>query len=346
MYKFLGIQSRKDAADEYQPKGEYLSPSQYETKYGKVIDDKFKGYLPIGDYMLNDEAKFRNSKIWPPIQAELDGKYQPKSDYTLNSTFNAYKTSAANTYALTSDLNAYKDTVGKTYQLKGDYALNSDLNAYKDTVGKTYQLKGDYALNSDLNAYKDTVGKTYQLKGDYALNSDLNAYKDTVGKTYQPKGDYVTLSQFNSYTKDADTKFNNLIRFAGTTEEFIRDFNQLKNGLKPAFEEIEGRAKRDYLTKEEYYKMLNELKPAFEEIEGRAKRDYLTKEEYYKMLNELKPAFQEIEGRARRDYLTKEEFEAFKVKLMKNVPSINEAFTPVTNLSPPSYLRHKNYMHY
>ena len=272
MYKFLGIQSRKDAADEYQPKGEYLSPSQYETKYGKVIDDKFKGYLPIGDYMLNDEAKFRNSKIWPPIQAELDGKYQPKSDYTLNSTFNAYKTSAANTYALT----------------------------------------------SDLNAYKDTVGKTYQLKGDYALNSDLNAYKDTVGKTYQPKGDYVTLSQFNSYTKDADTKFNNLIRFAGTTEEFIRDFNQLKNGLKPAFEEIE----------------------------GRAKRDYLTKEEYYKMLNELKPAFQEIEGRARRDYLTKEEFEAFKVKLMKNVPSINEAFTPVTNLSPPSYLRHKNYMHY
>ena len=219
MYKFLGIQSRKDASDEYQPKGDYLTPSDYENMYGNAIDLKFKGYLPIGDYVKQGE-----------------------------------------------------------------------FNTFKDTL-KT-------GLQSSLKEQEDGIIR--------------------ITNNLQPKGDYVTLSQFNSYTKDADTKFNNLIRFAGTTEEFIREFNQLKNGLKPTFEEIEGRARRDYLTKEEYYKMLNELKPAFEEIEGRA----------------------------RRDYLTKEEFEAFKVKLMKNVPSINAAFTPVTKLSPPSYLRHKNYMHY
>ena len=147
----------------------------------------------------------------------------------------------------------------------------------------------------------------------------IQSRKDTSNE-YQPKGDYVTLSQFNTYTKDADTKFNNLIRFAGTTEETIREFNQLKT----------------------------ELKPAFAEIEGRAKRDYLTKEEYYTMLKELKPAFEEIEGRARRDYLTKDDFEVFKVRLMKANPSINVEFDPVTKLKlpPPSYLRHKNYMNY
>ena len=85
--------------------------------------------------------------------------------------------------------------------------------------------------------------------------------------------------------------------------------------------------------------MLKELKPAFAEIEGRVKRDYLTKEE-------LKPAFNELNGRMEKYYLTKEEFESFKQKLMASTPSINTAFTPVTKLSPPSYLRHKNYMHY
>ena len=183
MYKFLGIQSIKDAADEYQPKGDYLSPSQYETKYGKVIEDKFKGYLPIGDYMLNDEAKFRNSKIWPPIQAELDNKYQPKDDYTLNSTFNAYKTSAANTYALASDLNSFKDTVGQTY------ALASDLNAYRDSLNERI-------TRDDFNEYKTSAANTY------ALASELNAYRDNLNTL-------LTRDEFTDYRLKMNDSYNN-----------------------------------------------------------------------------------------------------------------------------------------
>jgi hypothetical protein len=258
MYKFLGIQSRKDASDEYQPKGDYLTPSDYENMYGNAIDLKFKGYLPIGDYVKQGE-----------------------------------------------------------------------FNTFKDTL-KT-------GLQSSLKEQED---------GFLRITNNL-----------QPKGDYVTLSQFNSYTKDADTKFNNLIRFAGTTEEFIREFNQLKNGLKPTFEEIEGRARRDYLTKEEFeafkVKTLSQFNSYTKDADTKFNnliRFAGTTEEFIREFNQLKnglkPTFEEIEGRARRDYLTKEEFEAFKVKLMQNVPSINAAFTPVTKLSPRSYLRHKNYMHY
>ncbi len=385
MYKFLGIQSRKDAADEYQPKGDYLSPSQYETKYGKVIDDKFKGYLPIGDYMLNDEAKFRNSKIWPPIQAELDGKYQPKGDYTLNSTFNAYKTSAANTYALASDLNAYKDTVGKTYQLKGDYTLNSDFNAYKDIVGKTYQLKGDYALNSDLNAYKDivgktyatnsdlnaykdTVGKTYQLKGDYTLNSDLNAYKDSVGKTYatnadlnaykdsvgktyalasdlskyQPKNDYTLNSDFNAY-KDT----------VGQTYATNADLNAYKDTVA-----------NTYLTpsmyEEKYGKVIED------KLEGNLPvGNYLMRDDFIKAISAFT---NEIDKKYEQKYVTQDQFNAYRGnnfvvrdELDQLRYSMNDNFNNVfqklqeqqvqqptkdMQQSPPSYLRHRNYMFY
>ena len=51
----MGLETSKHAS------ATYLTPSQYEAKYGKQIDDKFKGYLPVGDYLLNDEQKFRNS---------------------------------------------------------------------------------------------------------------------------------------------------------------------------------------------------------------------------------------------------------------------------------------------
>jgi hypothetical protein len=165
MYKFLGIQSRKDAADEYQPKGDYLTPSNYEKMYGNPIDLKFKGYLPIGDYVKQGE-----------------------------------------------------------------------FNTFKDTVKTGLQ-----------SALKE------QENGIIRITNNL-----------QPKGDYITLSQFNTYTKDTDTKISNLYTFAGKTEETIREFNQLKTGLKPAFEEIEGRVKRDYITKEDFSKFITGVKPAFE----------------------------------------------------------------------------------
>ncbi len=178
---------------------------------------------------------------------------------------------------------------------------------------KGYLPIGDYVKQNDFNTFKDTIKTGIQS----ALKEQENGFL-RITNNLQPKGDYVTLSQFNSYTKDADTKFNNLFKFAGTTEQTIREFNQLKTELKPAFEEIEGRARRDYLTKDEF----NQLK------------------------TELKPAFNELNGRMEKYYLTKEEFESFKQKLMASTPSINTAFTPVTKLPPPSYLRHKNYMHY
>ncbi len=184
MYKFLGIQSRKDASNEYQPKGDYLSPSEYENKYGKMIEDKFKGYMPIGDYLFNDADKFKQSKIWPSIQTEFN-KYQPKGDYTLNSTFNAYKDTVSNTYALKSDFNAYKDTVSNTYQPKNDYTLNSDFNAYKDTVNHDYALKSD--MNDNLANYV-----TYDM---------FNQYRDN---------NFLTTNEFNDYRTAMNTNFNTI----------------------------------------------------------------------------------------------------------------------------------------
>ncbi len=187
MYKFLGIQSRKDATNEYQPKGDYLSPLQYETKYGKVIEDKFQGYMPIGDYLFNDADKFKQSKIWPSIQTEFN-KYQPKGDYTLNSTFNAYK-----------------DTVGKTY------ATNEDLNAHKKFTTDTF------------GGYKKSIGD---------LQTDLDAHKK------------FTTDSFKKLIGDVQTNVD-----TGLKDYLDRN---LKNSLKSSFDEIEGRARRDYLTKEEF----------------------------------------------------------------------------------------------
>jgi hypothetical protein len=196
-----------------------------------------------------------------------------------------------------------------------------------DLKFKGYLPIGDYVKQGEFNTFKDTVKTGLQS----ALKEQENGII-RITNNLQPKGDYITLSQFNTYTKDTDTKISNLYTFAGKTEETIREFNQLKTGLKPAFEEIEGRVKRDYITKEDFSKFITGVKPAFEEIEGRMQKNYLTKDE----------------------------FEDFKSRLYNwSLTVQNNNQSPLTNYgisikgapqmsksSPASYLRHRNYMFY
>lgn len=95
MYKFLGIQSRKDTSNEYQPKGDYVTLSQFNT-YTKDTDTTFnnigEGLNTVEDFMrktktdissLNNDMTTLKTELKPAFN-ELNGrmeKYLAKEDF-------------------------------------------------------------------------------------------------------------------------------------------------------------------------------------------------------------------------------------------------------------------------
>jgi hypothetical protein len=238
----MGLETSKHAAATYQPKGSYLTPSQYEDKYGKQIDDRFKGYLPVGDYLLNDEQKFRNSKIWPPIQTELDNKY-------------AFKTALSNYQQVppTGDqytLKSYSDATYQPKSLMSSYATKADIDAvFNKTItytGETYPTKGELTKTQEitgntvkeLKSYSDNTYQPKSLMGDYVTQDYLkNKYGDEIKKftdaTYQPKASYVTQGELKNFE---DRYGDEIKKFTDTTYIPKAEFDSYKNIINKDFE--------------------------------------------------------------------------------------------------------------
>ena len=164
MYKFLGIQSRRDAEDQYQPKGDYLTPQTYEKIYGSVIDSKFQGYLPIGDYVklsefnsFKDELKTSLGKSFNERDQNLVtriNQLQPKGDYVTSSMFNDY----------TKKTDSAFDAIGKGFGTIDTYMKESKAN-YKNLSDNVNLFQSNF--KPALDELNGRMQKNYLTKDEF-----------------------------------------------------------------------------------------------------------------------------------------------------------------------------------
>ena len=179
-----GLLPKAEAAETYQPKGEYALKSEIPDVSGLLPKtEAAETYQPKGEYALKSEipnvSNFVTTSVYNEGQQAQDAKI------------------GANTAALAdkADKSEIPDVSGllpkteaaETYQPKGEYALKSEIPDVsgllpKTEAAETYQPKGEYALKSEIPNVSNFVTTSVYNEGQQAQDAKIDEAKAAADK--------------------------------------------------------------------------------------------------------------------------------------------------------------------